>query len=116
MFRIAKEQLKALADTVEQSFINRTVLHLREDFPSEIEAHGLQGPALEAMVQRGVAEATAFSITQEDDVRLYIECMLILSPLFSSDPRLPWAAEILRREELSGTAKMDLTRSPRVWR
>ncbi|WP_157758954.1 hypothetical protein [Cystobacter fuscus] len=108
MFRIAKEQLQALATTVEQSFINRTVHQLREDFPSEIEAHGLQGPALEALVHRGVADATAFGITQGDDVRLYIECMLVLSPRFSNDPQLPWATEILRREDLSGTAKMDL--------
>ena len=108
MFRIAKEQLQALSAAVEQSFISRTVHHLRDGFPSELEAHGLRGPALEALVEWGVAEAAAFGITQEDDVRLYLECMLLFSPRFSSDPRLPWATEILRREDLSGTDKMDI--------
>jgi hypothetical protein len=108
MFRLSKEQLQALSATVEQSFITRTLHHLRDGFPLEIEAHGLLGPALDAMVQRGVAEAATFGITQEDDVRLYLECMLLLSPCFSSDPRWPWATEILRSEELSGTAKMDM--------
>jgi hypothetical protein len=108
MFRIAKEQLQALSATVEQSFISRTVQHLRDSFPSEIEAHGLRGQALEALVQRGAAEAATFGITLEDDVRLYLECTLLLSPRFSSDPQLPWATEILRSEELSGTAKMDM--------
>ena len=61
---------------------------------------------LESFVQQGISNSKNYGLENEDDLKLYIECMIILSPNFDQDQRFPWAKEILTNEDLDGEAKM----------
>jgi hypothetical protein len=108
MLRITKAQLEYFSGNLEKYFVDRIIPHLQEHFSEALKHHGLQEQArLEALVRRGIDEAESFGVVCEQDVRLYLECLLIFHPLFAHDPSLPWVAGILRQVNLSGTEKMN---------
>lgn len=109
MLRITKAQMEGFSNEMEKSFMDRTIHHLRTHFPEALKLYGLQEQTrLEAFVRHGLDDAESFGVLHEQDVRLYLECLLLFHPLFAHDPALPYAAETLRSKELSGTEKMDL--------
>jgi hypothetical protein len=107
MFRLSHEQLQALSSRAQDDFLKRTTSHLLDNFSAELSRHELRSNQVEELVQRGVEEAKSFGVEHEEDVRLYIECMLVVHPRFASARDTPWFGEILQREDLSGTEKMD---------
>lgn len=107
MFRLSSEQLKTLSSHAQDDFLKRTANHLLDNFSAELARHALPSGQVEDFVQRGVEEAKSFGVEREEDVRLYVECMLVIHPRFASSQDTPWYGEILRREELSGTDKMN---------
>ncbi|HYO55259.1 hypothetical protein [Archangium sp.] len=115
MFRLSKEQLQALSLHLQDDFLKRTASHLLANFPAELAKHGLQSNQLEQLIQRGVNEAESFGVVHEHDVRLYIECMVVLHPRFAWAQDTPWFGEVLRREDLSGTEKMDMVHDQLVF-
>ena len=105
--KIRKEQMDALRKSREDAFVARMVKHLRNDFrKGRVTQHIAEGD-LEALVRRGITDAEKYGVIYEDDVRLYIECMVVLGPMFDQDQRCGWAGELLRQEGLDGTTKMD---------
>ena len=109
MLRITKAQMEDFSNTMEKSFMERTLHHLRSQFSEALKLYDLQEQTrLEAFVRHGLDDAESFGVIHEQDVRLYLECQLLFHPRFAHDPALPHAAETLRRQDLSGTEKMDL--------
>ena len=53
-------------------------------------------------------KAAAYQVLNEEDVELFIDCMLMLGLEFDEDPHFPWARDILSQKDLSGTEKMAL--------
>jgi hypothetical protein len=106
MLKIRKEQMDALGAYMLRQFEKRMVKHLRKDFPKELQEHNIKKQDLEQMVRRGIADAKNYGVEYEDDLKLYVECMLLLSPNFDQDERFPWAKQILTREDVDGDIKM----------
>jgi hypothetical protein len=106
MLKIRTDQLHAFSAKLHEDFVRQTSAQLVERFPEYIERHGLKHE-ISPFVERGISEAASYGITQSNDVRLYLECMVLLQPNFASSPEFPWAAMALGSHELSGTEKMN---------
>ena len=105
---IRKEQMDTFSKSQVDAFVARMVKHLRGDFPAQCEAQQLQEEDLDSFVRQGMTDAKQYGVVYEDDIRLYIECRVLLSPKFDRDKKnYPWAGEILRRDDIDGTAKMN---------
>ena len=105
MFTIRRTQMETFSRALEDASLRRMVAHLRERFGTELAARGLVEPDLEPLARLGLDAARSHGVVLEDDVRRYLECMVILGPDF--DREVNWAGEVLRDEERDGTRKMD---------
>ncbi|MFW6161639.1 MAG: hypothetical protein ACODAJ_02665 [Planctomycetota bacterium] len=103
MLRIRREQMAALSEHMARQFEQRMVAHLRQRFPQQTQ--DLDEPALHAQVHEGIERAKGYGITQEDDVRRFLEYQALLGADF--DTSRPWAASVLSDDSLAGTEKMD---------
>lgn len=107
MLRIRNAQMTDFSEHLRKRFVRRMVTHLRLDFAEELEAHGLASTDLDDFVQQGITRAAKYRVENECDLRLFIECRVMLSPGFDEDPKFPWARDVLSSPDLSGTEKMD---------
>ena len=105
MLVIRDEQIEALDESMLRSFKNHMVSHLRKVCPEE--TSGMSDEELRALIQGGIDKAESYEIFEDDDVRRFLEYMLILSPDFDQDSSFPEIREILNNEEMDGTEKMD---------
>ncbi len=105
--RIQDQQIEVFARDQREAFVQRMVVHLRDDFRRERQARGIRDADLELFVQRGMEKAAKYRVMYEDDVQLYLECMCMLGPDFDCDPQFPWAEEVLKTTYYDGETKMD---------
>jgi hypothetical protein len=104
MLKIRKEQMAVMSDYMLWRFKDRTVKHLRKTYPKEL--HEIPEGELEAMIETGIERAKKYDVINEGDIKLYIECMVILSSEFDCDEKFPWAGDILGRKDITGQVKM----------
>lgn|GEM_PF-1460719 len=107
MLVIRKTQIEALLKSQEDSFIDRMKVHLRSEFPKEISGFGIKDKDLEMIIRKGLTDAYQYRIIYENDLILYIECIAVLGPDFDKKAKYPAVIEILNRDDLDGSAKMD---------
>jgi hypothetical protein len=105
MLVIRAEQMKAMAKYAREGFIGRMMAHLRRNFAQQIEDRSDE--ELRAFVVGGMDSARQYGVELENDVRRYLECMVTHGADFDTAPKTAWAGEILRREDLGGTQKME---------
>lgn len=105
MLNIRKTQMNALSEYMLGQFESRMVIHLRAHFSEQTKS--LSAAELQTIVHRGVGNAARYNVTAEDDVRRYLEYVVMYGVDFDTNPRSAWAQEILRTQELSGGEKMD---------
>ena len=98
--------MQTFYNSLKERFIHRMVCHLHDNFFEQIEAQNIMEKDLEPIVRKGVADAENYGMKYEDDLKLYIESIVLLCPNFDKDERFPWAKEILLREDLNGEEKM----------
>ena len=108
MFKISSVHFNAFSEERVKSFISRMVDRLRHSFPKEIAEQKIQERDLFRLVQQGIKTAESYGVFGEMDVELFIDCLVLLSPRFDTDPEFTWAGDSLRRQDIDGTAKMDL--------
>ena len=108
MLIIREEQLEKLSESVRDSFIEHMSAHLRNRFPQQCAARELRNTDLRSLVSKAITDAARYGITNEPDVRAFIEYLMLLRPDIVSLEQVPWAGEILRRADLDGTTKIDL--------
>jgi hypothetical protein len=99
MLTIRKEQFAVFEKNEIKKFEDPTYLHLNILYPERCQDIG--EPKLRRMIQYGVKRAFSYAIQLENDVRKYIEVMLLLGPDFDKDPKFPWATSILNDKNLS---------------
>jgi len=99
MFTIRAEQFAVFEKHEIKKFEDPTYLQLNITYPERCQDIG--EPKLRRMIQYGVKRAAAYGIQLENDVRKYIEVMLLLGPDFDKDPKFPWAASLLNDKNLS---------------
>lgn len=99
MFMIRSNQIKAFERSSRADFEDEMMQHCRELFPHLGEALG--GSPLRVVVQQAVTAAEAHGFTNRGPARLFVDLTLLFGVGFDSDPRYPWAAELLASDELT---------------
>ena len=64
-------------------------------------------PAARALVRKAIAQAKRDGIVQAYEVSRYLDVMFLLGEDFDADTELPWVREILDRDGMTETDKMD---------
>ncbi len=105
MLVIRDDQIEAFDESMLRSFKNRMFSHLREACPEETSR--MSDGELRALIQGGIDKAESYEIFEDNDLRRFLEYMLILNPDFDQDSSFPEIQEILNHEEMDGTEKMD---------
>jgi glucose-6-phosphate 1-dehydrogenase len=105
MLVIRDDQIEAFDESMLRNFRNHMVSHLRRVCPEE--ASDMSDEELRALIQGGIDKAESYEILEDEDVRRFVEYMLILNPDFDQDSSFPKIQEILNDEEMDGTEKMD---------
>lgn len=105
MFRIHKEQMSAFHEEAMKAFEDRLAAHLYKIFPAYCEAFGQE--AVTRLIRYGVRRAERHGIVVERGLFVYVDAMFAFGRDFDEDPRLPWAAKILRDPEATPLDKAD---------
>jgi hypothetical protein len=105
MFKINREQMRALDGEQARAFEDRLVAHLREHFPETAAALG--DARLRQFVADELAAATRFDVVSERDVAGYVAVALALRPDPDADPEPTWVKEVLSDPLLSPAEKVE---------
>lgn len=106
MLSIRKEQMETLSAYMREQFEWRMVLHLREIFSERTK--DLSDDRIRIVVQDGIRKAECYRIEYEDDIRRFIEYFVTYGTRLDVREETQWIGDILRRDDLSGTTKMNL--------
>ncbi len=104
---IRHEQMQRMQDARVCEYVETLARHLETDFATQVAARGLTGTTLRRVVRNAINDAHEYGVEGASDVQLYVECIAILGPHFDRNPENIWLGEMLRRPDLTGSAKMD---------
>lgn len=104
---IRAEQLDEYSRREVRKFEDWVGEHLRKFFPQQCEAAG--DPEVRRLIRDGIRRAAGYRITSQRDVCKFIDLTMLAGENFESDPRLPWALEILERPTDSASRITALT-------
>ena len=105
MLIIRKKQIEILSQFMLKKFKDRMMTHLRRNFPDQTQ--NIKNTPLQTMIQTGIDKAAVYGVNTEDDVRRYLEYMVMYSPNFDANSETPWGRDILEDKNLNGTEKMN---------
>src|ERR1700683_2169654 len=105
MLVIREQQSAAFREYMVKQFGLRMLAYLTVAYPEKTSAIG--GVELRALVFRGIQEANAYNLKTERTTQRYLEYLVLQGSDFGSTPETEWAGAILRRTDLTGSAKMD---------
>jgi hypothetical protein len=103
---IRDAQMAALARDRRERFVRRAVEHVRTAFPAAFAERGRAG--VEASVRTALEKSDVYGLPSERDVLRYLNLMYALGFELDTDPRVPWAAEVLGNTRYDGSVKLDL--------
>ncbi len=106
MLTIRQEQMEVLSAHMRNQFEQRMIKHLRAKFPDRTK--DLPDKRIHLVVQDSMRKAKGYHIEYEDDIRRFIEYLVIYGIRLDTREETQWIGDILRRDDLNGTAKMDL--------
>ncbi len=106
MLSISSRQMQDFQAQARQRFVQDTALHLRTTFPQR--TADLPDEKLHALVESGMEEAAQHGVDYKDDIRRYLEYMVIYGAPLDQLPQMAWVGRILRRHTLSGSEKLKL--------
>ena len=102
---IRREQFDTFKAALQSDYVRQIVEHLQVRFPEECRARCYNSRVLTGLVSQAIDDTNRYGVQQASDLQLYLECLVLLRPNF--DKETDWAASILNRPDLDGTAKMD---------
>jgi hypothetical protein len=105
MLIIRKSQMDELQSYMLSEYIETMVIQLKTVFPDNTE--NLTDMDLHVMIEKGIKSAAQYQVVLWDDVKRYLECMLTYGSDFDTRAETSWAKEILNKNNLNGTQKMD---------
>jgi len=106
MLVIRTEQVDVLSASMRIKFEQRVIEHLRAVFPDKTKH--LPDEKIHSVVRDSIRKAESYGVEYEDDIRRFIEYMVIYGTQLDVREQTQWVGDILRRSDLDGTAKMDL--------
>jgi hypothetical protein len=89
--------MRVFADAELRKFEQQMTADLLRRFPARARAAGPE--AVAGLVRHGVSRAAAYGIRAKRDVALYLLFCMRFGKDFDVDPRLPWAARILNKQQ-----------------
>jgi hypothetical protein len=104
---IRSEQVSGIQRSRFDEYVEALARHLETNFAGQIAARNLAGANLRNVVRGAIHDAHEYAVYTPADVKFYIECVALLGAKFDTDASHPWAGDILRRDDLTGTSKMD---------
>jgi hypothetical protein len=105
MLNIQPEQMAELGRYAHERYVQAMARHLRSTFPERTAT--LDHDTLCTAVRQGMQQAQAHRVLIEDDIRRFLEYLVIYGSPLDQRPNAPWIGEILRHPELDGTDKLD---------
>lgn len=98
MLTIRREQMDLLARSSREEFEQRLLNHFARFYPHEVGQLGRE--QFLKLIRLGISRAPAYGFTEQREVGLFINLMLMLGCDFGRDPQLPWARELLHDDSL----------------
>ncbi len=105
MLTIRPEQMQAMGAHTRAQFEQRIIKYLRKKFPARTQDQSDQ--KIQFVVQAGIKDAESHGIEFENDIRRYIEYLVIYGTRLDERKQTQWIANVLQQAELDGTTKMD---------
>ena len=96
--KIRRGQMEMLEDASRGRFLDFMDAHVREHFPDHAAALGPEG--IRRACEAGIDRAAEHGMVSERDVCKFTSLMFAFGESFDSDPRYPWAAEVLADPEI----------------
>ncbi|HEY6345529.1 MAG TPA: hypothetical protein VIY49_28865 [Bryobacteraceae bacterium] len=93
MLTIRPEQLAVFSQLEVRKFEQWMLAHLWRFFPRECRAAG--DGQVRKTIRYGIERAGGYGVASKRDVCKYIDLMIVFGKNFDTDPRYPWAAQIL---------------------
>jgi hypothetical protein len=106
MLSISRSQMRQLGAVSRDRFVRRMAAHLRGKFKGR--ATALPDERLRAQIEQGMAEARRHGMVYEDDIRRYLEFLVIFGAPLDQQAQAPWLADILHDKAFDGQRKLDL--------
>ncbi|WP_418315120.1 hypothetical protein [Piscinibacter sakaiensis] len=104
MLTLTAEQFARIGADQKQAFVDRLIAQLRQDFPQQTSPR--DDTAMRQLVDTGSRNAETYGLVGEAHIRFYCGLMLRHGEDFDTDPKQPWAGEILDDDALSATEKV----------
>jgi hypothetical protein len=101
--RIRHEQMRALTDYMNTSFLRRAALHLRQEHPKPTQS--MSDADLNQLINDGADRAAKHGLTREAEIVSFLELMMVFGSDF--DKRLEWAGAILQNPDLPPEEKVE---------
>jgi hypothetical protein len=105
MLIIRREQMKAFEKAFEDRFVRQAMETLTAEMPEKCEPLGKAG--LCALVEKAVIKCGRYGISGESLILQFARTEIIHGEDFDISPQHPWAAPILRNQQLYSHEKMD---------
>jgi hypothetical protein len=106
MLIITEEQMSNLRQVPLKQFERDMFTYLTDNFSEYVKDKPKQ--ELQTFIYEGIEQAEQYQIEFKDDVRRYLEFMVMYAQDFDKNSQTVWAHTTLYSKELDGTTKMDL--------
>lgn len=98
MLVMRETQMATFKQAAIHNFENRLLEHLKKFFSKHCEILGEE--QVRKVICLGIERAGQYELVSERDLYLYVDLMFMLGSYFDQDPQLPWAAKILKDENI----------------
>jgi len=105
MLTIRKEQMDVLSQYMLNQFSDRMELHLTKRYSEQTKK--MNDGQLRELIVKGVEEAEEYDVTDENDVKRFLEYHVEYGRDFGYSSETKWAKQILNNKDLTGTSKMN---------
>ena len=105
MLIIRKEQLDVLSENILKQFFGSMEQHLKKRYSEQMKE--MDDEQLREFVVQGVEEAKEYDITDENDVKRFLEYLVQYGRDFGESLDTKWANQFLHNNDLTGTEKMN---------
>ncbi len=105
MICISAKQHHLLKEAKLASFKQRMFVHLNTTFSEQVKTHNLDEPSLYQLIDKGHDECELYLIKDSDDIKQYLEAMLILSPNLVQDEKYAELHRVLQFNQIEGQQK-----------
>ena len=103
---ISKGQMDALGAYTRKQFEQRLAEYIQDKFPGKTKDSTID--EIMILVRKSIEKAEYYGIDHEDDIRRFIEYIMIYGSHMDTDEKSRWIGDILRQMDLGGALKMDL--------